>query len=268
MTEKQPWLILATGLALMAGTGAYLGTQGASQKIGPPGVRIVHVPIEGEETSTNGTKRRFVAAPHSVFLPAEVLNYKSETFPVAKVVLDWLPKDTTYGQRMYTATNDHFKISTMVVLMGRDRTSIHQPEYCLMGSGWQITERGRDRVFVERPVPYELPVSKLLTLRRERTATGEPVAMRGIFLYWFVADNQLAADHFQRMGRLAWDMMRTGTLQRWAYISCFSVCPPGAEEATLARMKLFIAAAVPEFQLVPAAPELRQTQTVQSAAQR
>ena len=253
MTDKQPWLVLGVGFALMAGTGAYLGALGKNQKLGQPGVRVVNIPLEGEEPSTNGTTRIFVAATNSVYLPPEVLDYQSKPLPLAKLVLDWLPKDTTYGQRMYTASNG-FRISTMVVLMGRDRTSIHQPEYCLMGGGWQITDRGRDAIPMDRPVPYELPVSKLLTLRRERDAAGEAVALRGVFLYWFVAEDQLAADHLKRMGQLAWDMMRTGTLQRWAYVSCFSVCSPGEEEPTLARMKRFIAAAAPEFQLVPAAP--------------
>jgi hypothetical protein len=265
MTHTQPWLILGVGFTLMGATGAYLGTMGASQKLGQPGVRVVNIPIEGEEQSTNGTMRTFVAATNSVYLPPTVLSYQSKPIPLPRLVLDWLPKDTTYGHRMYSATNDGFKISTMVVLMGRDRTSIHQPEYCLLGAGWQPPERGADSVLMDRPVPYELPVTKLLTLRRERNAAGEPVTLRGVFIYWFVSENKFVADHMQRMGQAAWDMMRTGTLQRWAYVSCFSVCPPGEEEPTVARMKKFIAAAAPEFQLVPAAPAspaaLRQTDT-------
>jgi hypothetical protein len=47
--------------------------------------------------------------------------------------------------------------------------------------------------------------------------------------------------------------LRTGVLQRWAYVTCFSVCQPGQEEATFNRMKEFLAAAVPEFQLTPRA---------------
>jgi hypothetical protein len=53
---------------------------------------------------------------------------------------------------------------------------------------------------------------------------------------------------------MARDLMTRGVLQRWAYISCFSVCPPGHEEATYARMKEWITAAVPQFQLA-AGPE-------------
>ena len=44
----------------------------------------------------------------------------------------------------------------------------------------------------------------------------------------------------------------TGVLQRWAYVSYFSVCEPGQEDATFARMEKLIAASVPAFQLPPA----------------
>lgn len=253
MSWRQTGWMLGVGLGLMALTGAFLTQITSRQRLGPPGVRVVDVPLEGVETSSNGLPRLFVAAPVSVYLPSQVLEYVSQPVPMDKVVLDWLPKDTTYGQRLYTATNDGFQIATTVVLMGRDRTSIHQPEYCLLGSGWRITERARDSIAVQEPVPYQLPVSKLLTIKDQRTSQGDLVRLRGVFVYWFVAGNELAGDHLKRMWRLAWDMVRTGTLQRWAYVSCFAVCPPGQEEATWRRLSRFVAAAVPQFQLVPSA---------------
>jgi hypothetical protein len=47
------------------------------------------------------------------------------------------------------------------------------------------------------------------------------------------------------------DLLLHGLLERWAYVSYFSACRPGQEEATYARMKKLIAETVPEFQLVP-----------------
>jgi len=55
----------------------------------------------------------------------------------------------------------------------------------------------------------------------------------------------------ERMWSMAKHLLKTGVLQRWAYVSCFAVCPPGSEEATFERMRQFIAASVPEFQLTP-----------------
>jgi len=54
---------------------------------------------------------------------------------------------------------------------------------------------------------------------------------------------------------MARELFRTGELQRWAYVLCFAVCLPGQEEVTFERIRKFIAAAVPEFQLTPKAKE-------------
>jgi hypothetical protein len=38
-------------------------------------------------------------------------------------VLDFLPKDTSYGQRQYQTPDGSFKTTLNVVMMGTDRTS-------------------------------------------------------------------------------------------------------------------------------------------------
>jgi len=133
--------------------------------------------------------------------------------------------------------------------MGRDRTSIHKPQYCLTGQGWRIDRSETSAIRIDRPRSYDLPVMKLTATGMQETAAGEKIVARGLYVYWFVADRELTADHLQRMWWMARDLMRNGTLQRWAYVACFSVCLPGQEEATYQRMKEFIAASVPEFQL-------------------
>jgi hypothetical protein len=40
-------------------------------------------------------------------------------------------------------------------------------------------------------------------------------------------------------------------MERWAYVVCSAVCFPGQEDATFERLKKFMVAAVPEFQLTP-----------------
>ena len=42
--------------------------------------------------------------------------------------------------------------------------------------------------------------------------------------------------------------LRTGTLQRWAYVACFAQCLPGEEDKAFARVKELVAEAVPQFQ--------------------
>ena len=209
------------------------------QRLGQPGVRLAAQPVRDPEGRVVGT--------NSVSLPEQVLDYSSEPAPVTRLELGWLPKDTTYGRRLYQAP-DGFGVLMSVVLMGTDRTSIHKPQYCLTGQGWRIDRSDQTTIRVERPDPYDLPVMRLTATGIRETAAGEKSVARGIYVYWFVADNELTADHLERMWWMARDLICTGTLQRWAYVSCFAACLPGQEEATYRRMKEFIAASVPEFQ--------------------
>jgi hypothetical protein len=167
------------------------------------------------------------------------------------MVLDFLPKDTSFGQRLYTAA-DKFWVQANVVLMGADRTSIHKPQFCLGGLGFNIDAAASSEttIHIDRPVPYDLPVMKLVATK-EAMIEGRKEKVRGIYVYWFVADNEYTARHWERMWWMARDVMRTGVLQRWAYASYFAYSRPGGEEATFERMKKLIVASVPEFQLTP-----------------
>jgi len=53
------------------------------------------------------------------------------------MVVDTLPRDTSFGQRRYRSP-DGAVTQVNVVLMGSDRTSMHKPQFCLEGAGWQI----------------------------------------------------------------------------------------------------------------------------------
>jgi len=243
--NKQSWSILVVALVLLGSTGLFLSRLHGFQKLGKPGVKVVAEPVYGEKGKVVGT--------NSIYLPDRVLNYDSQSQPVSDVVLNWLPKDTTYGQRLYKAP-DGFAAVMNAVLMGSDRTSIHKPEYCLAGMGWRIAQKQISSVPIAEPHSYDLPVMRFLTTREDPTPEGKIVKTHGVYVFWFVADNQLSADHTQRMWWMARDMIRTGTLQRWAYIACFAPCAPGQEEMTFQRLKELIASSVPHFQLATGAP--------------
>ena len=63
--------------------------------------------------------------------------------------------------------------------------------------------------------------------------------------------DRYTASHADRMLWMARDVLLTGILDRWAYISFFSYGAPGQEDALFERMKKLIAISAPEFQLVP-----------------
>lgn len=228
---------------IMIGAAAWvLADLESIQRLGAPGVRVVAEEVYDADGKVVGT--------NSVYLPERVLGYASKKMPIAQVVLDWLPDDTVLGGRLYEAP-DGFSVLVNAVLMGRDRTSLHKPQYCLTGVGWHIdaSESMETSVPVEQPHRYELPVMKLIASREVNSPGGGTRTLRGVYVYWFVADGQLTADHNQRMFWMARDLVRRGVLQRWAYISCFTVCDPGQEEATFERMAGLIGAMVPQFQL-------------------
>jgi uncharacterized protein DUF3485 len=230
--NRQKCFFLITVVALIAGTAGLLNWFKAHQKLGVPGIKAT--PIPGNVTM-------------NFDLPERVPDFTSERVPEDKVVLDMLPKDTSYAQRRYTAA-DGFWANANIVLMGTDRTSIHKPEYCLPGGGWRIDEKTEVGIPIEGPRPYSLAVAKW-TLTR--TGTGQNEGIRGLYVFWFVADNEETTSHWQRMWWLCRDLVRTGALQRWAYVSYFTACAPGQENAAFERMKKLITASVPEFQLPP-----------------
>lgn len=73
----------------------------------------------------------------------------------------------------------------------------------------------------------------------------------GVYTFWFVADGEQTTENNQRMWWLARDLVRTGVLQRWAYVSYFTVCAPGQEDAAFERVTNLVAHSVPEFQFPP-----------------
>ena len=186
-------------------------------------------------------------------LPETVAGLTSEEVPPAPEELSGLPTDTSFGKRLYKLA-DGAPLLLQVVLMGRDRTSLHQPQYCLTGQGFLIEHTEEVRVPIARPQPQEIPALKLTASKVFETPGGQRVPVRGLYVYWFVADGAVTAHRSQRLWWMARELLRTGTLQRWAYVSCFAQCQPGEEEQTFARVKAFLAEAVPEFQRPHVAP--------------
>jgi hypothetical protein len=232
--KKQNLVMLILVLALTGASAAMLARLKSHQKLGQPGIRTT--PIPG-------------SVQVRVDLPEKVLDYDSQELEQPAIVTNTLPKDTSYGQRLYRAP-DGFWVRLNVVMMGTDRTSLHKPEFCLVGAGWRIDSSEELTIPMAQPHPYQLPVvRKLLTGRT--IENGQPVTYRGIYVYWYVADQAVSggAAGWQRMWWMAKELLRTGVLQRWAYVTCFAICRPGEEEATYARVRQFIQAAIPQFQL-------------------
>ena len=232
----KPLIAAALVLALIGAAAGILHHAKSGQHLGEPGVKTQ--PLAGSRN-------------REVLLPDKLPGYKSEWVPQSPIVTNQLPPDTSFGQRLYTG-DDGFQALINVVLMGGDRTSIHKPEICLVGQGWKFDEAATHPAMVHlaRPRAYDLPVMRVVA-SIDRVENGQPVKRACVYAYWFVDGNRFTARHNDWKWWMIRDFLTTGVLDRWAYVTFFSICLPGQEEATFERMKRLMTAAVPEFQLVP-----------------
>jgi hypothetical protein len=247
--NKQRTILMALALALMGGTALGMHWLKTNQRLGKPGIKT---------SAIAGSPRL------NIYLPEQVLNYNSVVVPTETNVLDGLPHDTSFMRRYYVSPRNEY-LCLSVVLMGNDRTSLHKPQFCLTGSGWNIddSKSSVDTIRVEKPHPYDLQVMKLIT-SQEDTMNGGKIKHL-IYVYWFVADNELSARHETRMWQIASHWLRTGELQRWAYVSCYAECNPEDDIITYERIKNFIAASVPSFQLATR-PRVAENESLRTAS--
>jgi hypothetical protein len=234
--NRQKYALLIATVALIATTATVLARLASHQRLGAPG--IIATPIPGQVIM-------------KIDFPEKVLDCTSTIITQDITVTNMLPKDTSYAQRRYMAADGRFWVNANMILMGADRTSIHKPEFCLPGQGWRIDEKREINIPISGTPAYQMPVARWLLSSTLRSRDGQLVSVRGLYIFWFEADNEHSLNHWQRLWWLARDLVRKGVLQRWAYVSYFTVCDLGQEEATWERVQQVIAASVPEFQPPP-----------------
>jgi len=235
--SRRQWIQTVVALLIMALGAGFLLQLTARQKLGAPGIKV---------TGLDGQRLR-------IELPERVGPYTSSNVEPAAIELQTLPKDTTFGRRLYTSP-DGFQMMLSVVMMGTDRTSIHKPEYCLESQGWRIQKQEDDVLRLEHPHPYDLRIRKFTSSQVGKLPSGETIRASALYTFWFVSEKRLTGSHWSRVWGLTYDLLTTGVLPRWAYVSCLVVCPTGKEEAAYARVKQFLTAAVPEFQTAALPP--------------
>jgi hypothetical protein len=241
---KNKWVVLLVGLGMIAATWGYLAAH-RHVHLGEPGVRVGAVNVYDEHGD--------LAAHTGVLLPERVLGQRGANVPVTRSELDTLPKDTTFGRKLYVGKNNT-RVQVSVVLMGADRTSIHQPQFCLLAQDWTIDRTERVLLPMDRPHRYELPALKLTTSRQVKDEQGRPLELRGFYVYWFVTDKKITSDQGARLWSIAKTMLEKEELERWAYISYFVTCLPGQEKTTFESLEDFIRMSVPDFQTVAGPP--------------
>jgi hypothetical protein len=184
--------------------------------------------------------------------PAELPTYlgsvwmgrRVEPAPIERTIL---PPDTGFSRKLYLNL-DHpgERVLVSIVLSGRDRTSIHRPELCLVGQGWTIDGSSRH--------PFVYPGSggrtfeaTLLSVHREVVVGGVARPVPEVVAYWFVGDDRVVASQGARMFFDAWNRLVRGRAPRWAYVFLQTGADGGIDPA-VARMQGILDAALPSFQ--------------------
>lgn len=185
------------------------------------------------------------------FLGTEWIGRRAE---VSAVERELLPADTGYSRKNYVSVADASKqVFFSVVLSGRDRTSIHRPELCLVGQGWTIagaTEHafragaagGARGVGVGGTFP-----ATVLRVRREVDTPRGRVAVPQVVAYWFVGGDEIVSTHGRRLALDAWNRVVHARADRWAYVLMQTDAAAG-EAAALARMQAVLNATWPVLQ--------------------
>ena len=145
-------IILILTLALIAGTAGALTWLGNHKRLGQPGIKAIPTPG---------------SVVMKIDLPESVLDFTSTNLPQDDVVLGYLPKDTSFARRRYTAP-DGWSVEANIILMGADRTSIHKAEYCLAGSGYHRDAAAVATIPIGGANPYALDVAKWTVTHRSQ----------------------------------------------------------------------------------------------------
>ncbi len=232
-------VLCISAVALMAAGHLALIYLRTNQRWGKPAVRLVGVPLITESNR--------LAKATSVYMPERIPGYTSKFASITEHELEVLPQDTSFGRRSYATPDGALTVQTSVVLMGTDRTSIHQPEFCLNSQGWVIQRKRVEQIHISRPQDYDLAVRRFDARLSLTTPDGKPFSRGAVYVFWFVADGQRTASHWTRNWWLIRDLLLHNVLQRWAYVSYFADCAPGEEDATFEKMTRLITASVPDI---------------------
>jgi EpsI family protein len=184
------------------------------------------------------------------FIGTDWIGRRAEVTAVEREIL---PADTGFSRKLYVPLHDPRKgVFLSIVLSGRDRTSIHRPELCLVGQGWSVTGTAAHGFAYPGGAGAGFPATLLRIRREEQTPRGKRVVPQ-LVAYWFVGGDVVTGTHWQRLARDAWNRVVHARADRWAYVLMQTDATDG-EAAALARMQDVLNGTLPAFQPVPSRP--------------
>ena len=151
--------------------------------------------------------------PETVYMPdpsVRLPEFEGMTFEdleMSEAERETLPKDTVIVRRCYTDADGHW-YQVSAVVGGRSKSSVHRPELCLPGQGFQMTD------------PRTLDVGGT-SWRKLTLAKGSDV--RAGFAYTFVNGTGFkTSSHLVRIFTDVWDRSILGRIDRWVMLTVSS----------------------------------------------
>ena len=178
-----------------------------------------------------------------VFLGTEWIGRRTEVTASERAIL---PPDTGYSRKDYVAVADPAqRVFLSIVLSGRDRSSIHRPELCVVGQGWTIKAATEHHFSAAGSLLREFPATVLHVQREMQTPRG-PVVVPQLIVYWFVGGDTVESTYWRRLARDAWNRVVHARADRWAYVLMQTDAHDG-EAAALGRMQTVLDQTLPAF---------------------
>ncbi len=131
-----------------------------------------------------------------------------------------LPADTFLRKKQYTSPAGEI-IFVSLVLSGKERTSIHRPEECLVGQGNEVVAHN----IISVPLPGRAPLDVMLVdiFSHLRDPRGRPFTIARFYAYWFVGKDRETPSHARRLFWMAYDRVVHNVAHRWAYVAVSGV---------------------------------------------
>ena len=126
-----------------------------------------------------------------------------------------LPPDTLAVKKCYRNASGRTLFVSMV-FSGRERSSIHRPEVCLVGQGRDIARS--DLMSVPQPGRPDLRLRTLDLLNHGSGRDGQPL-FYSVFAYWFIGPGRETPFQNTRMAWMAVDRIVFSRTRRWAYLA-------------------------------------------------
>ena len=156
----------------------------------------------------------------------------------------------------YFSSTEHYARATVIV-GGPEGRTIHRPEVCLPGQGWQID--GTRRISLDLGPPGSSPTdATLLTLiRQSPSADGSIISVVAYNLYWYVGHDRRAASYNEHIARSLVDSVVRNVNHRWSMVSLFhltetnGIIDAPTEDRAIERLREVAGAVTPHILVDP-----------------